>query len=153
MIPGKLSARGFDSPTNKFNFNASCFIDNCIGGVSIFFPSFEYLTVVFNRWKFTGLFARLQSIKAVFSEPRNAAALNEVMRAYSTAATAPKNRGACIACVMGGKLSEGINFNDDLARAVIVIGVPYPNVYSTLASYLRFYFLKSQMLHFCLDAY
>lgn len=45
-----------------------------------------------------------------------------------------KKRGACIACVIGGKLSEGINFNDDLARAVIIIGLPYPNVYSAFVS-------------------
>lgn len=31
-------------------------------------------------------------------------------------------------CVCRGKLSEGIDFIDDAARAIFVIGIPNPNV-------------------------
>lgn len=39
-----------------------------------------------------------------------------------------KKRSALLVSVMGGRLSEGINFADELARAIIVLGLPYPNL-------------------------
>ena len=37
-----------------------------------------------------------------------------------------KSKGAILCCVLRGKVSEGIDFSDEMARAVVVVGIPYP---------------------------
>lgn len=39
-----------------------------------------------------------------------------------------RGKRALLMCVCRGKLSEGIDFADDAARAIFVVGVPYPCV-------------------------
>eukprot|EP00971_Amphidinium_carterae_P233551 4634877-Amphidinium_carterae.1 len=47
------------------------------------------------------------------------------MRSYSAAVR--RDGSALLLAVSGGKLSEGIDFKDDLCRLVVVVGLPYPN--------------------------
>lgn len=55
--------------------------------------------------------------------------VDNILAAYSKHIEA-KSGGAVLLSVVGGKMSEGINFKDDLGRCVVVIGLPFPNVNS-----------------------
>ncbi|TLD35402.1 DNA repair helicase [Venturia nashicola] len=97
------------------------------------------------------LYERLEDCKPIFLEPRSEqgaastchkphheqksgpAATEALLQSYSTTITTSPtgtNRGALLLSVINGSLSEGINFSDRLGRAVIVIGLPYPNPHS-----------------------
>ena len=48
-------------------------------------------------------------------------------------------KGAILFAVCRGKISEGIDFTDELARAVFMIGIPYPPIYETKVVYKKEY--------------
>lgn len=97
------------------------------GGLIIFFPSYQFLDQMCSRWHSSGLMSRIEQLKPLFSDDRNVSA-EDTFRAYSNAIASHPARSAVLLSVLGGKLSEGINFSDDLGRCVVVVGLPFPNL-------------------------
>uniref|UniRef100_A0A8C8VL55 DEAD/H-box helicase 11 n=1 Tax=Pelusios castaneus TaxID=367368 RepID=A0A8C8VL55_9SAUR len=86
------------------------------GGVVCFFPSYEYEKQVYTHWERTGLLTRLATKKKVIP--------------IIYLQVGGQMTGALLFSVVGGKMSEGINFSDDLGRCVVMVGMPYPNIRS-----------------------
>lgn len=101
-------------------------------GVVVFSPSYRFEEALISRWKATGAYDRLDAKKKIFREPRTTSGVESVLSEYEAAISnnlgdADTANGAILSCVVGGKLSEGINFKDHLGRCVIVLGLPFPN--------------------------
>ncbi|KAK5057461.1 hypothetical protein LTR84_011461 [Exophiala bonariae] len=97
-------------------------------GIVAFFPSYDYLAKVISIWQrpstLEPLMTILQRTKATFQESKGVS-VDELLRDY--AAAVDSGKGGLMLAVVGGKLSEGINFSDKLGRAVIAVGLPFPN--------------------------
>lgn len=107
-------------------------------GVVAFFPSYDYLGRVLSIWKKPMLGEQGQTVygligqkKPILSESRDmTVTTEELLQTY--AKTVDSGRGALLLSVVGGKLSEGINFSDKLGRAVLIVGLPFPNIRSAV---------------------
>ncbi|KAI5957436.1 CHL1 [Candida theae] len=98
-------------------------------GIVVFFSSYNFLYKVVHQWQKTSTFQKISTLKTIFQEPTSSSHVDSVLSEYSNAINTSK-RGAILFSVVGGKLSEGINFSDNLSRAVLMVGLPYPNAFS-----------------------
>ncbi|XAR61530.1 RNA helicase [Bertholletia excelsa] len=126
------------------------------GGSLIFFPSYKLMEKLCNRWRETGQWSRLNARKTLFVEPRGGSQedFEPVLKGYYDSIQGrkpaigrnrkgkkigltnsdsidgkPKSKeGAAFLAVCRGKVSEGIDFSDENARVVIIVGIPFPNV-------------------------
>ncbi|KAL0818377.1 hypothetical protein ABMA28_008852 [Loxostege sticticalis] len=96
-------------------------------GVLCFMPSYLLMNKLMRRWQETGIWRKLEQQKNVFMESRNVRDHNDIMEDYYR--YVESDRGAILFAVFRGKVSEGMDFRDHQARAVITIGIPYPNTY------------------------
>ena len=103
-------------------------------GLVVFFPSYAYMQNVVSRWEASGTQTRtvlelLSAQKPVHRELQDTSGGDDILREYSKNIDAGK--GGLLLSVVGGKMSEGINFADKLGRSIIVVGLPFPNIRST----------------------
>ncbi|TQS34994.1 hypothetical protein Golomagni_04600, partial [Golovinomyces magnicellulatus] len=102
-------------------------------GVVVFFPSYNYLKSILARWSSSceddgrSILQHLEVRKRVFQE-RKDVSVDKILQDYAQAIDSSK--GGLLLSVVGGKMSEGINFSDALGRCVIIVGLPFPNINS-----------------------
>lgn len=109
------------------------------GGVVVFFPSYRVLDTILARFavvsqgngnsgnstsKPKSILQRLEEKKTVVREAKEES-VEEILKRYGKAIE--EGKGGLLFSVVGGKLSEGINFSDELGRAVVIVGLPFPN--------------------------
>ena len=97
-------------------------------GLVVFLPSYSYEAHLMRRWNHTKVLDKVRKKKKVYREPKNSRGVEKVLDAYSKDAVAIGGGGAVLFSVVGGKMSEGINFANDMARCVLVVGLPYPDI-------------------------
>ena len=83
------------------------------GGIVVFVPSYDFL----NR------LTKLLDLGTFFADGKSED-VEKLLAAFCAAALA---QPAVLFSVVGGRLSEGIDFKDDLCRCVLVVGMPFAN--------------------------
>uniref|UniRef100_A0A182W5F6 Regulator of telomere elongation helicase 1 homolog n=1 Tax=Anopheles minimus TaxID=112268 RepID=A0A182W5F6_9DIPT len=96
------------------------------GGLLIFFPSYPLLNKCSEEWQASGIWAQINRIKPIFTEPRGKDSFLATMAEYYAKVRDPEGRGAIFMAVCRGKVSEGLDFADANGRAVMITGLPFP---------------------------
>lgn len=92
-------------------------------GIVCFFTSYLYLESVVASWYEQGIIDTLQKKKLLFIETQDAAETSIALINYIQACEC--GRGAVLLSVARGKVSEGVDFDHHLGRAVLMFGIPY----------------------------
>jgi DNA excision repair protein ERCC-2 len=92
-------------------------------GIVAFFPSYLYMESIVAAWHDMGILDDVWKYKLVFIETPDAPETSIALENYRRACD--NGRGAILLSVARGKVSEGIDFDHNYGRAVIMFGVPY----------------------------
>ena len=92
-------------------------------GLVCFFPSYLYMESIVMAWNELGMLQELLNYKLIFIETPDAAETSIALENYRAACN--NGRGAILLSVARGKVSEGVDFDHQYGRTVILFGIPY----------------------------
>ena len=93
------------------------------GGILVFLQSYDFLKNCHDIWLRSKVFGEIEIIKSIIFDIKQ-----KSQNIEKKIEKAKKEKNLLLFTVYRGKNSEGINFEDDDARMVICIGIPYPNL-------------------------
>ena len=100
----------------------------------MFFPSYWLMNSIYERWQASDIISDILKYKEVFLEPKKATEYQHIIDKYYSAIFSnkekdePEQNGAILMGVCRGRISEGLDFSDNAARCVIIVGIPFPQM-------------------------
>ena len=98
-------------------------------GMLVLFASkslmFQCLHIWSSSKKEKSIIARLEEGKSTFRDPKSRSQVKETIAQYTKLS---KSKGAIFFAVCNSESLEDVEFTDEMARAVVLIGVPYPQL-------------------------
>ena len=92
-------------------------------GMVVFFPSYLYMESIVSMWQTMGILDEVWKHKLILVETPDAQETSLALETYRKACS--NGRGAILLSVARGKVSEGIDFDHQYGRTVLMIGVPF----------------------------
>lgn len=92
-------------------------------GMVVFFPSYLYMELIISMWQNMGVLDEVWKYKLILVETPDAQETSVALETYRKACS--NGRGAVLLSVARGKVSEGIDFDHQYGRTVLMIGIPF----------------------------
>ena len=92
-------------------------------GLIVFFPSYLHMENLITKWQQQGVLDKIWPHKIILTETPDAQESSVALEIFKKACD--NGKGALLFAVARGKVSEGIDFSNHYARAVILIGIPF----------------------------
>ena len=94
------------------------------GGILMFFPSYFLMEKCYDIWRDYNILDKIDRLKTVLKEPKDSTQYQLTIERYYGNIFEEDATGALLMGVCRGRISEGLDFADNAARCVVVVGIP-----------------------------
>ena len=84
------------------------------------------MDLCYENWQENNIIYKIDKIKTLLKEPKDPSQYQLTMDRYYSNIFEEGGNGAILMGVCRGRISEGLDFSDNAARCVIIVGIPYP---------------------------